>query len=138
MTSRGGSPLDNHDTSPYSIVQNRVSFTDSPEFDVTRNPSSELTVGHTTEGPLSSTAESGSPANAGHLEEQLSRLHDRNVEALVGRIGRKETCVINAAIMASSYGGPKRFNKPIVVDIDLPVWRDSNMVDTSIMQKQSD
>lgn len=46
--------------------------------------------------------------------------------ALSGRLGRKETCVINAAIMASSYphkgSGGKRFNKPIVVDIDLPVW----------------
>ncbi|OCL08398.1 Metallo-dependent phosphatase [Glonium stellatum] len=44
-------------------------------------------------------------------------------EALKGRAGRQETCVINAAIMASSWGGgPKRFNKAIVVDIDLPVW----------------
>jgi len=35
-----------------------------------------------------------------------------------------ETCIINAAIMANSWGGPKRFNKPIVVDIELPVWDD--------------
>ncbi|KAF2092081.1 Metallo-dependent phosphatase [Saccharata proteae CBS 121410] len=43
------------------------------------------------------------------------------VEALEGRLGREETCVINAAIMARSYGmGAKRFNKPIVVDVDLP------------------
>lgn len=37
----------------------------------------------------------------------------------------RETCVVNAAIMASSYharAGGKMFNKPIVVDIDLPVW----------------
>lgn len=33
-----------------------------------------------------------------------------------------DTCIVNAAIMANSWGGPKRFNKPIVVDIDLPVW----------------
>jgi hypothetical protein len=46
-------------------------------------------------------------------------------EALVGRMGRRETCVVNAAIMANSYPhiGGKRFNKPIVVDLDLPVWR---------------
>lgn len=38
------------------------------------------------------------------------------------RRGRQETCIINAAIMARSDGnGPKRYNKPIVVDIDLPV-----------------
>jgi hypothetical protein len=37
--------------------------------------------------------------------------------------GRLETFVINAAIMASSWphAGGKKFNKPIVVDIDLPV-----------------
>ena len=41
---------------------------------------------------------------------------------------RKETCIINAAVMASSWphksggGGGKKYNKPVVVDIDLPVW----------------
>lgn len=47
-----------------------------------------------------------------------------DMEALDGRMGRKETCVVNAAIMASSWPYPKsagRYNKPIVVDIDLPV-----------------
>ena len=47
-------------------------------------------------------------------------------EALVGRSGRKQTCVINAAIMATSWpykgSGGERYNKPLVVDIDLPVW----------------
>lgn len=38
---------------------------------------------------------------------------------------RAETCVVNAAILANSWGGPKRFNKPIVVDLDLPVWSGS-------------
>lgn len=46
-------------------------------------------------------------------------------EALVGRMGRQETCVINAAIMASSWphksSGGKKYNKPIVVDVELPV-----------------
>jgi hypothetical protein len=49
-------------------------------------------------------------------------------EALVGRLGRKETCMVNAAIMASSWphkgAGGKKFNKPIVVDLDLPVWEE--------------
>ena len=39
------------------------------------------------------------------------------------RRGRRETCVVNAAIMATGWPHRKRFNKPIVVDIDLPVWR---------------
>ena len=49
-----------------------------------------------------------------------------DLEALTGRLGRRETCIVNAAIMASSWPhgalGGKKFNKPIVVDIDLPVW----------------
>ena len=52
-----------------------------------------------------------------------------DLEALARRRGRKETCVINAAIMASSWPyklkGDRKFNKPIIVDIDLPVQRDS-------------
>lgn len=46
-------------------------------------------------------------------------------EALYGRMGRQETCVINAAIMASSWpykaNAGHKYNKPIVIDIDLPV-----------------
>jgi hypothetical protein len=41
---------------------------------------------------------------------------------LASRVDRSMTCVVNAAIMQNSWGGPKRLNKPIVVDIDLPVW----------------
>ena len=37
-------------------------------------------------------------------------------------VNRRETCVVNAAVLANSWGGRKRFNKPIVVDLDLPVW----------------
>lgn len=50
--------------------------------------------------------------------------HRCDLGALSGRMGRMETYVVNAAIMASSWphkGGGKKFNKPIVVDIDLPV-----------------
>lgn len=52
-----------------------------------------------------------------------------DIEALSGRMGRMETCVVNAAVMANSWPHKgvegKRFNKPMVVDIDLPVWRDN-------------
>ena len=52
-----------------------------------------------------------------------------DLEALAARRGRKETCVINAAIMASSWPyklkDNRKYNKPIIVDIDLPVWYDS-------------
>lgn len=41
-----------------------------------------------------------------------------------GLVGRRETCVVNAAIAATSWPhvNGKRFHKPIVVDLDLPVW----------------
>jgi hypothetical protein len=69
-------------------------------------------------------AESMTPATLGQGGIPPSNRCD--LEALSGRLGRKETCVINAAIMASSWPhkgtGGKKFNKPIVVDIDLPVW----------------
>ncbi|CAI7589174.1 unnamed protein product [Penicillium pancosmium] len=37
---------------------------------------------------------------------------------------RKETCIVNAAIVATSWPhrGGKQFNAPIVVDIELPEW----------------
>lgn len=49
-----------------------------------------------------------------------------DLEALSGRMGRRETCIINAAIVASSWPHPggRKFNKPIVVDIELPVWEE--------------
>lgn len=38
---------------------------------------------------------------------------------------RNETCIINAAIMATSWPhrGGKQFNAPIVVDLELPEWQ---------------
>lgn len=49
--------------------------------------------------------------------------------ALVGRMGRRETCVVNAAVMQSRYPhvGGKKLDKPIVVDLDLPVWQDETL-----------
>ncbi|KAJ5587051.1 uncharacterized protein N7459_002816 [Penicillium hispanicum] len=41
---------------------------------------------------------------------------------------RRETCIVNAAVMATSwpYPGGKRFNAPIVVDLELPVWQSND------------
>lgn len=51
-----------------------------------------------------------------------------DLEALHGRTGRRETCVVNCAIVATNYPhvGGRRYNKPIVVDVDLPVWETDN------------
>lgn len=45
---------------------------------------------------------------------------------------RKETCIVNAAIVATSWPhrGGKRFNAPIVVDLELPVWQDTTSADS--------
>ena len=50
-----------------------------------------------------------------------------DMEALDGRMSRRETCTVNAAIMAQSWEkgvkkSNRRMNKPIVVDLDLPLW----------------
>jgi hypothetical protein len=55
------------------------------------------------------------------MDERLY-LPTEDVDIDDGSIANPKTCVVNAAIMANSWGGPKRLNKPIVVDIDLPVW----------------
>ncbi|KAK0735425.1 Metallo-dependent phosphatase-like protein [Apiosordaria backusii] len=48
----------------------------------------------------------------------------RSQEANSSRSGRRETCVVNCAIVATNWPhtGGRRYNKPIVVDLDLPVW----------------
>ncbi|RKU41926.1 hypothetical protein DL546_002203 [Coniochaeta pulveracea] len=71
------------------------------------------------------------PSLPGYATHSLGEAPIRNrsqarsdTEALRGRTGRRETCVVNCAIAATSYPhiGGKRYNKPIVIDIDLPVW----------------
>ncbi|KAK4138530.1 Metallo-dependent phosphatase [Trichocladium antarcticum] len=59
------------------------------------------------------------------LPEPLQRPQCTTRPDPMGHLGRRETCVVNCSIMATSWPhvGGKRFNKPIVVDVDLPVWR---------------
>jgi hypothetical protein len=64
---------------------------------------------------LVETPESGLPVKPGSKPGDLAAVADRK--------GRRETCVVNCAIMAKSYPhvGGRVLNKPIVVDLDLPV-----------------
>ena len=59
----------------------------------------------------------GNPQMTGQEE-----CHDNGGHAIRAR-RREETCIINAAIMATSWPhrGGKRFNTPIVVDLEVPV-----------------
>ena len=58
-----------------------------------------------------------------------------DMEALNGRLGRRETCIINASIMASSWPyrsrSSRKYNKPIRVDIDLPVRQSEDAASTT-------
>ncbi|KAI9753112.1 MAG: clathrin associated protein complex large subunit [Chaenotheca gracillima] len=74
-----------------------------------------------------------STKDSAQTEDNLDKTDDSSslvvaptMSSLTNSVGRKETCIINAAIMASSWPhkgrGGKKLNKPIVVDIDLPVY----------------
>lgn len=61
-------------------------------------------------------------ANESFSISSSSSTGDRSLECLSSP--RKETCILNAAIVATSWPhlGGKQFNAPIVVDIELPEW----------------
>lgn len=89
-----------------------------------KNPMTKMAISNVTKSLLAIPEEILLPARGqGGVPPSLRC----DVEALSGRMGRQETCVVNAAMMASSWPhgkgrGGKKFNKPIVVDVDLPVW----------------
>lgn len=100
LSTKGGSPIQNDGSKgDENACDNGVGSS---------NFSGMGPLGPNTQGP------GGSPPSAVYDQEALS-----------GRMGRQETCIVNAAITATSWvkrSGGKKFNKPIVVDIDLPTW----------------
>lgn len=104
--------------------ESRVSSTDAPEvfkqhlpLVIPKETSYSSATGNSTSLPPATRGQGGVPPS-----------YRADLEALAGRMGRRETCIVNAAIMASSWphkkGGARKMNKPIVVDIELPVWED--------------
>ncbi|KAK8859194.1 Metallo-dependent phosphatase-like protein [Apiospora arundinis] len=85
-------------------------------------PRSEETGGDATPVPAATAAAEPGIGTRGLGGDPASARSDQ--AALAGRMGRRETCIVNAAIQASGYPhvGPRRLNKAIVVDLDLPVW----------------
>lgn len=78
--------------------------------------------------PLDFEEDGVSPENAEEEQEEEEEAGAGGVKQQrdgTSRRGRRETCVVNPSITATGWPhlGGKRFNKPIVVDIDLPVWR---------------
>ncbi|KAH6841035.1 Metallo-dependent phosphatase-like protein [Chaetomium sp. MPI-CAGE-AT-0009] len=75
-------------------------------------------------GPGDPAARIGNPDSAREHGGAITSEGTRQPAAM-DRTGRRETCIVNCAIVATGWPhvGGKRFNKPIVVDLDLPVWR---------------
>jgi hypothetical protein len=138
LTTKGRNPLENDGSggdyfgeprARYNVVHGPAP-TIPPMIDSNDTPSSTnikataiLGISRVTTNLLAVPAEKLPSATRGQGGTPLSQRCD--LEALSGRLGRQETCIVNAAIMASSWprSEAKKFNKPIVVDIDLPVWR---------------
>ncbi|KAI1138359.1 Metallo-dependent phosphatase [Hypoxylon sp. FL0543] len=129
LTAKGGMPLDNDGSmvsppppssplSPLPTSRPPLHMTEgSAVKDTIRMGDSMETVLEGASPGIGTRGLSGNPASA---------RGDR--AALAGRLGRKETCVVNCAIQASSYPhlGPRRLHKPIVIDVDLPLWEDNS------------
>lgn len=107
LTARRGNSLKNDGASGRTMPQALVSFAEGATVDK--------------DGVVK-------PETSGAIQpEEVAGTMLQHQEALSGRMGRRETAIVNAAIMARSYGnGPKQFNKPIVVDVDLPVWQEGD------------
>jgi hypothetical protein len=63
-------------------------------------------------------------ANDGSHPQACASAHGEDRCDVDARRGRRETCLANASIVQTSYPhvGGKKLGKPIVVDLDLPVW----------------
>jgi hypothetical protein len=111
LTSRGRKPLDNDGADP-----------DSPPA---RSMTRVAGAGNTASSSGESTSQPGAVDAAQTTESEPGDGPDgKSGSKAPPRHGRNETCVVNCAIMAKSYPhtGGKTTNKPIVVDLDLPVW----------------
>lgn len=134
LTTKGGTPLENDGsigdipsgvTARNNIVRDPVflPFNNGDPLRKGSKPTAKIGVSQVTTKLLAIPAPSLPPATLGRGGIPPSQRCD--LEALSGRMGRQETCIVNAAIMAASWprSEAKKFNKPIVVDIDLPVWK---------------
>ena len=142
LTAKGGKPLrsssllvgvPDSEESFVSVPSQRLSRSTLPSNTSSREPlmrQTEVfprnTVGIGPWSNLDGVSEGYGLQSATHGQGGLPPSGRCNTEALSGRLSRKETCVVNAAIMATSWphdaAGGKKYNQPIVVDIDLPVW----------------
>ncbi len=134
LTTKGGAPLENDGS--VGAIHSRVATRNNIVRDSARlplndgeplpdgpKPSATGGVSQVTRQLLAIPAPSLPPETHGRGGIPPSQICD--LEALSGRMGRQETCIVNASIMAASWprSESKKFSKPIVIDIDLPVWK---------------
>ncbi|KAK7746595.1 hypothetical protein SLS62_009316 [Diatrype stigma] len=142
LTAKGGNPLDHSNTDTDidtasslgasavpagqagQVTSSRPSSSSSPSWLPPHQSASSS-------GEASASASAGAGAQPGIGTRGLSgdpRSARSDQSALgAGRLGRRETCFVNCAIQTVSHAqhrgaGPRVLNKPIVVDVDLPVW----------------
>lgn len=135
LTTKGGKPLQNDGSLGTGDTTIGVDAPKGPTLSTAQNvlansdakpgpkPTALLGISRVTTSLVALPKETIPPATRGQGGIPPSQRCD--LEALSGRMGRQETCIINAAIMASSWphrAGGKKFNKPVVVDIELPAW----------------
>ncbi len=145
LTAKGGNPLDNSNSNSNSNNNNNDTASPwanapVPEHRATSSSQQQLLHDPETGGEASAGAQpgigirglSGDPGSARSDQAALAG----------GRLGRRETCIVNCAIQTACYphhrGGPRVLNKPIVVDVDLPVWDGSSSTTTTATTTISD
>ena len=81
--------------------------------------------------PLRSPKTLSSPGDAPAVEPCFSTVGQGgypsnrcDMAALEGRMGRRQTVLVNASMMKTSWPFKGRFNGAVVVDLDLPVWEE--------------
>ncbi|KAF2194969.1 Metallo-dependent phosphatase [Zopfia rhizophila CBS 207.26] len=136
LTAKGGRPLDNssaltrHNKS-FSLVSPSPMRDSGGEF-TNLWPDGFNSTSRPEGSPAFDNEARGKAMLGGTIEDRqapsmsdIGLVSKSDVEVDGRRRGQLETCMINAAFMAGSWGGGhKRFNKPIVVDVDLPVWNE--------------
>ncbi|KAI1399445.1 Metallo-dependent phosphatase [Hypoxylon fuscum] len=111
LTAKHGMSLDNDGSKAQITGSSTIPMTKATDADET-----QASTGTASEGAnpgIGTRGLSGNPKSA-----------RSDGTALTGRLGRKETCIVNCALQNSSYphSGPRTLHKAIVIDIDLPVW----------------
>lgn len=142
LTAKGGNPLDNNTDTDITDTGTDTASSLGPSS-VPAGQAGQVTSSSRSSSsalpswpPLQSASSSGEASSAGAGAQPgigtrgLSgnpRSARSDQPALgAGRLGRRETCFVNCAVQTVSHaqqrGGPRVLNKPIVVDVDLPVW----------------